>query len=87
MDDHKRNLVYFEAGSMRELYDQMDTWQIDNQKRLLSTSVERDGAVVCCIALTNAMEVVIVSGKGDFSAAVTQWGQLHTLAHSGDGDQ
>ena len=34
-DQNKRNLVYFEASSMRGLYDGMENWQIENRKRLL----------------------------------------------------
>ncbi len=52
-DDNKRNLQYFEAPSMKELYESMETWQVENKKRLLSVSIERDADKFCCIALTN----------------------------------
>jgi hypothetical protein len=61
-DDNKRNLLYFEAASMRELYAAMEAWQQQNGKRLLSASVHRDNDLFCCIALTNPMEVVICCG-------------------------
>ena len=34
-DENKRNLLYFESTSMRELYNCMEKWQIENRKRLL----------------------------------------------------
>ena len=72
-DDNKRNLQYFEALTMRELYDQMEGWQLEHKKRLLSVSIERDQDHFCCIALTNPSEVVIVSGNWgrDDQAAVS----------------
>ena len=59
-DENKRNLCYFEADSMRELFDDMQTWQVENQKRLLSLSIDNDAGKFCCICLTNPSEVVIV---------------------------
>ena len=50
-DEHKYNLEYFEASSMKELFDLMKTWQNENEKRLLSFSIEKDGDKFCCIAL------------------------------------
>lgn len=70
MDHNKRNLLYFESTSMRGLYDSMEQWQIDNQKRLLSTNIQKDGDNFCCIALTNPTEVVICSGSGPNQASV-----------------
>ena len=61
-DDNKRNLQYFEAPSMKGLYDAMDAWQDENRKRLLSVDIQRDGNKFCCIALTNPTEVVIMNG-------------------------
>lgn len=60
-DDNMRNLVYFEASSMRELFDVMQKWQIENQKRFLSTSLEMDGSKLCCIALTNPQLVEVTN--------------------------
>ena len=60
--DNKRNLHYFEAPSMRELYASLDAWQVEHRKRLLSLNVERDGDGFCCIALTNPTEVIIMDG-------------------------
>lgn len=63
-DDNKRNIQYFEAPSMRALYDLMDGWQEENRKRLHSVSIQYDAGQYCCIALTNPTEVVIVSQLG-----------------------
>jgi hypothetical protein len=63
-DDNKRNIQYFEAASMRALYEIMDGWQEENRKRLHSVSIQHDAGQYCCIALTNPTEVVIVSQLG-----------------------
>ena len=63
-DENKRNLLFFEASSMRELYDCMRNWQDANHKRMLSVSVQEDGGKFCCIALTNPTEVVICNQDG-----------------------
>src|SRR5205085_11820726 len=62
-DDNKRNLLFFESISVRELYDKMNEWQTVNRKRLHSISIQKDGDVFCCIALTNPAEVTIVQGS------------------------
>ncbi len=64
-EDNKRNLQYFEASSMGELFSVMNGWQQENRKRFLSMSVQKDGDSFCCIALTNPSEVIIVDGAGD----------------------
>ena len=64
MNENKRNLIFFEDTSMRGLYNCMEQWQADNQKRLLSTNIQKDGDLFCCIALSNPTEVVICSGSG-----------------------
>ena len=56
---NKRNLHYFESLSMKDLFDQMQQYQNQKKKRLLSLCVEKDGDKFCCIALTNPTEVVI----------------------------
>lgn len=70
MDNNKRNLIYFESGSMRELYNSMEKWQSDNNKRLLSTNIQKDGDNFCCIALSNPTEVVICDGSDSNQVAV-----------------
>ncbi len=75
-DENKRNLQFFEACSMRELYDGMQTWQNANQKRLLSISIQADRGMFCCIALTNPSEVVITSADGKRHADVSNGGYL-----------
>lgn len=64
-DDNKRNLHYFEAPSMRNLFEQLERWQIETRKRLLSTSIHRDRDWYCCIALTNPAEVMLVDVTGE----------------------
>ena len=78
-DLNKHNLLFFEGASMRELFDCMETWQRDNQKRLLSTNIQKDGDMSCCIALTNPSEVVITSLNGMRHADVREDGYLRTL--------
>lgn len=63
--DNKRNLQWFEAGSMRELYDAIDAWQTSSRRRLLSLNIEKHDGGFCCIALTNPTEVIIVDGELD----------------------
>lgn len=58
-DDNKKNLHYFESHTMRGLYATMKQWQEENRKRLLSTQIQQDDGLFCCIALTNPTEVVI----------------------------
>lgn len=71
-DENKRNLLYFEAPSMRDLYTDMEAWQERHDKRLLSTNIQRDGELFCCIALSNPTEVVICDGSGAGQVAVSQ---------------
>lgn len=68
--DNKRNLQYFEASSMQELYNVVDAWQSENRKRFISLNVERDGGMFCCIALTNPSEVIIVDGTSSGGVTV-----------------
>ena len=69
-DPNKRNLLYFESGSMRGLYETMNDWQEKQGKRLLSTNIQQDGEMFCCIALSNPTEVVICDGYGFSQAGV-----------------
>lgn len=62
-DDNKSNIQYFEAPSMRALYETMQVWQTEQRKRLLSLSVLENAGKYCCIALTNPSEVIIVDGS------------------------
>ena len=84
-DDNKRNLLYFEAPSMRKLHKEMDEWQEENRKRLLSITINKDGENYCCIALTNPTEVVICdsgpSHLGSSMARVNSNGQLLVVQH------
>ena len=70
-DENKHNLIYFESTSMKELFDNMEEWQETNQKRLLSTNIQKDKGKFCCIALSNPTEVVICSGIGPNQARVS----------------
>ena len=70
MEDNKKNLLYFEATSMRKLYDVMDGWQEKHHKRLLSLNIQREEGMFACIALSNPTEVIICSGSGYRQAKV-----------------
>jgi len=50
--DNKRNLLYFEAPSMRELYGTILEWQEEHLDLFVSLHVELDGSNFCCIAMT-----------------------------------
>ena len=69
-EDNKRNLLYFEAPSMKELFAEMDEWQATHRKRLQSVSIQPDGDAFACIALSNPTEVIIVDGYGKGGVAV-----------------
>ena len=75
-DPNKRNILYFESDSMRSLYETMDKWQVENNKRLLSLNIQADQDNYCCIALTNPTEVVICGWNGGSEAWVIG-GQLN----------
>ena len=64
-DDNKRNLIFFESPSVRELYDKLDEWQKTNRKRFHSVTMQKDRNLFCCIALTNPAEVIITDSGGD----------------------
>jgi hypothetical protein len=71
-DTNKRNLLYFESGSMRGLYECLESWQNENQKRLLSTNIQKDGDNFCCIALSNPTEVIICDGSNPSQVGVSR---------------
>lgn len=73
MSDNKRNLEYFRAASMHDLFQALQAWQVENRKRFLSLNVERDGDEFCCIALTNPSEVVLVDGSADEYGGAGAW--------------
>lgn len=62
--ENKINSLYFEAPTMRALFDKIQAWQVANRKRLLNVQVQKEGDVLCAIALTNPTEVIITSGGG-----------------------
>jgi hypothetical protein len=70
MENNKLNTLYFEGSSMKELYESIQNWQLENQKRLQSLTIQKDGAIFCCIALTNPTEVIIVDGTAYKGASV-----------------
>ena len=76
-DNNKRNILYFESNSMKDLHDNMNEWQIENEKRFLSMSINKDEGQYCCIALTNPTEVVIVDPDDGFKASVSAQGFLN----------
>ena len=61
---NKQNLQFFEATSMKGLYNNMQEWQVKNEKRLLSTDIQQDGDMFTCIALTNPTEVMLCGPDG-----------------------
>jgi hypothetical protein len=75
-DENKRNLEYFEATSMRELFKLLRGWQNDNGQRFLSVAIENDRGNFCCIALTNPLEVIICAGEYKGQARVDDSGYL-----------
>ena len=80
-DPNKRNLQYFENASMKGLYGDMEVWQGINQKRLLSASIQKDGDMFCCVALSNPMEVAIQGHDtvtGQLASVQVTAGRLHT---------
>jgi len=79
--DNKRNLIFFEASSMRQLYDDMRTWQESERKRLLSISIQQETGMFCCIALTNPTEVVITNQTGSRYVAINTTDQLKVTAN------
>jgi hypothetical protein len=83
MDENKRNLQYFESGSMAELFDALQVWQHENEKRFLSLDIQNDHGKFCCIALTNPTEVVIMEKGGNYIATKHQFGAGYLLATTG----
>ena len=63
--NNKENLQYFEATSMKGLFNNMKDWQMKNKKRLLSTNIQQEGDMFTCIALTNPTEVVLCDQQGN----------------------
>lgn len=70
-NENKSNLRFFEAQSMRELYDGMRKWEDAENVRLLSVNIHQDSGKFCCIALTSPTEVVITSADGKRHANVS----------------
>jgi hypothetical protein len=75
-DTNKQNLHYFESDTMRGLFEAMNQWQVEHQKRLLSLSIQADAGTFACIALTNPTEVVITSLDGQRHADIMGSGSL-----------
>jgi hypothetical protein len=76
IDENKRNVHYFEADSMAALFDLLQAWQNENEKRFLSFGIENDAGMFCCIALTNPSEVIIMSALGTGPGAYVSNGSL-----------
>jgi hypothetical protein len=55
---------------MRELFELLDKWQKENNKRFLSLSVGCDRNMFCGIAITNPTEVMIVDETTGYTATV-----------------
>jgi hypothetical protein len=80
-EGNKSNLLYFEASTMRGLHGLLSQWQEAHQKRLLSVSIERDGDVFCCVALTNPTEVVITNVHGTAYVGINDGDKLRVDAY------
>jgi len=63
-NSNKKNILYFEASTMYQLFEKLKKWQDDNEKRFLSTSIEKDEGKFCCIAFSNPTEVTLVDSLG-----------------------
>jgi len=64
MDANKKNLHFFSAPTMHDLYKTLQMWQEDSKTRFLSLNIHPQDDGYCCIALTNPSEVVIVARDG-----------------------
>ena len=71
------NSEYCEAATMKELYVMIARWQEENKKRMLSLAVDKCRGGLCCLAVTNPMEVVIVTPPGAGPGAKVDRGRLH----------
>tara|TARA_B100000795_G_scaffold227672_1_gene184095 strand:+ start:38 stop:325 length:288 start_codon:yes stop_codon:yes gene_type:complete len=79
-ENNKHNILFFEGSTMKGLHLEMDNWQKDNKKRFLSMSINKDGDLFSCIALTNPSEVIIVDGSDSGGAAVHTVENVNHLA-------
>ena len=79
-DDNKMNLLYFESPTMKGLHGMLHQWQETHRKRLLSVSIQRDGDLLCCIALTNPTEVVITNAQGTEYVGIYEGDKLKVAA-------
>jgi hypothetical protein len=69
-DKYLSNLLYFEASSMRELYDSLKSWQEENHQVFFRLNIQQESGKVCCIAL------VIVEGLGQVAMKTEEgWSQ------------
>jgi len=76
-------VLYFEAPSMRELYQEMDKWQKENS-RFLSFGIQRDGCNFCCIALAGKREVVICDPENELQVRVSKGGNLDVTTYNSE---
>jgi len=61
------NTHYFEAKTMKEMYNKVEIWQIQNEKRLQSLQCQRSfdhNENVCCIGITGPNEVLLCDTEG-----------------------
>ena len=61
---NKNNILWFESETMKDLFEVLQNWQLENKKRFLSTDIQSDNGMFCCIALTNPTEVTLVDEGG-----------------------
>jgi hypothetical protein len=79
-DASKHNLLYFESPSMRGLHESMNRWQLDNNRRISSVSVQRDEGNYCAIAVSGPIETTVTSTDGSKHATVSENGRLFVYA-------
>lgn len=66
---HEPNLVYFEASSMKELQEDIRSWQYSRDGKWLSSlSIEKDDDKFYCIGVLGPLKVEVVSGTYGHSA-------------------
>ncbi len=79
-DGGKSNLLYFEYPTMRGLYESMDKWQQENNRRLFSISIQPEGGAYCAIALAGPAEITVTGKDGKKHAIVSENGRLFVYA-------
>ena len=59
MENNNKNVYFFEGESPKEVFEQLEIWQVKNKKRFLQISLNLHRESWHCIALSNPSEVYI----------------------------